>query len=69
MLSEIPLMQPTLKTRTSHSVQSLKDQLTEILQHKTTINTVHELLNSDLISGKNLTEIVDLLNFRKSKKI
>lgn len=57
------------KQESSHAVQSLKDQLTEILQHKTTINTVHELLNSDLISGKNWTEIVgDLLLFQDTKE-
>ncbi|MPS73833.1 MAG: DUF4011 domain-containing protein [Chryseobacterium sp.] len=57
------------KQEQPYSVQSLKDQLTEILQHKTIINTVHELLNSDLISGKNWTEIVgDLLKFQEIKE-
>jgi len=52
-----------------YSVQSLKDQLTEILQHKITINSVHELLNSDVFPGKNWTEIVgDLLTFQDTKE-
>lgn len=52
-----------------YSVQSLQDQLTEILNHKTTINTIHEILNSDLFQGKNWTEIVgNLLEFRDSKE-
>ncbi|MFC3158683.1 AAA domain-containing protein [Chryseobacterium arachidis] len=52
-----------------YSIQSLQDQLTGILQHKITINEVHELLNSDLIPGKNLTEIVgDLLKFNETKE-
>ncbi len=52
-----------------YSVQSLQDQLAGISEHKATINTVHELLNSDLISGKNWTEIVgDLLRFQETKE-
>jgi len=55
------------KSGQPYSVQSLQDQLSEILQHKTTINNVHELLNSELISGKNWTEIVgNLLAFQNS---
>ncbi len=57
------------KSGQPYSVQPLQDQLVEILQHKTTINEVHELLNSDLIPGKNLTEIVaDLLKFNETKE-
>lgn len=52
-----------------YSVQSLQDQLAEITQHKTTINNVHEILNSDLLPGKNWTEIVgDFLTFQDSKE-
>jgi len=52
-----------------YSAQSLKDQLTEILEHKAGINNVHELLNSDLMPGKNWTEIVgDLLTFQDTKE-
>lgn len=52
-----------------YSVQSLQDQLAEITQHKTTINNVHEILNSDLLPGKNWTEIVgDYLTFQDSKE-
>ncbi|KQT26196.1 AAA family ATPase [Chryseobacterium sp. Leaf405] len=55
------------KSGQPYSVQSLQDQLSEILQHKTTINNVHELLNFELISGKNWTEIVgNLLAFQDS---
>jgi len=51
-----------------YSEQSLQNQLTEISQHKNTINAVHEQLNSELLPGKNWTEIVgNLLNFQDSK--
>ncbi|KMQ69327.1 ATPase AAA [Chryseobacterium sp. FH2] len=44
-----------------YSVQSLQNQLSEILQHKSNINNVHEILNSQLIPGKSWTEIVGKL--------
>ena len=52
-----------------YSEQSLQNQLAEISQHKDTINAVHELLNSELLPGKNWTEIVgNLLTYQDSKE-
>jgi hypothetical protein len=52
-----------------YSVQSLHDQLAGIGEHKTAINQVHEMLNSDLLPGRNWTEIVgSLLSFQDSQE-
>ncbi|MCJ8153291.1 AAA domain-containing protein [Chryseobacterium sp. SSA4.19] len=50
-----------------HSVQLLQEQLRAIDKHKAAINNVHEILNSDILPGKNWTELVGyLLAFQKS---
>lgn len=52
-----------------YSVQSLHGQLGSIGEHKTAINQVHEILNSDLLPGRNWTEIVgSLLSFQNSQE-
>ncbi len=53
-----------------YSVQSLENQLVEISQHKQNINSVHQLLNRDLLPQKNRTEIVgNLLSYQDSKEL
>lgn len=52
-----------------YSIKSLHDQLAGIGEHKTAINQVHEILNSDLLPGRNWTEIVgSLLSFQDSQE-
>lgn len=52
-----------------YSVQSLQAQLMEISSHKNVINSVHELLNQDILSGKNRTEIVaNLISYENLKE-
>lgn len=52
-----------------YSAQSLQNQLTEIIQHKNNINSVHELLNSELLPNQNWTDIVgNLMSYQDSKE-
>ncbi|WP_185146973.1 AAA domain-containing protein [Chryseobacterium echinoideorum] len=52
-----------------YSIHSLESQLSEISLHKQTINSVHHLLNSELLPKKNRTEIVgNLLSYQDSKE-
>lgn len=52
-----------------YSVQSLDSHLAEILQNKANINSVHQLLNTDLLPEKNWTEIVGhFLSFKDGKE-
>lgn len=50
-----------------YSAQSLNDQIAEITGHQTNVNTVHHLLNTELLPEKNWSEIVgNLLEFKDS---
>ena len=52
-----------------YSEQSLQNQLAEISQHKNNINSVHEILNSELLPNQNWTDIVgNLLRYQDSKE-
>ncbi|KIA88975.1 AAA domain-containing protein [Kaistella jeonii] len=52
-----------------YSAQSLSDQITEITGHQNNVNTVHHLLNTELLPEKNWSEIVgNLLEFKESKE-
>ncbi|KEY19110.1 AAA domain-containing protein [Kaistella antarctica] len=50
-----------------YSAQSLNDQITEITGHQENVNSVHRLLNTELLPEKNWSEIVgNLLEFKDS---
>ena len=57
------------KKEEGFSEKSLQNVLGEILQHKGSINHVHELLNSELISGKDWSQVVaEILDYEAKKE-